>query len=137
MSAAAEPTQRRPGNSCTGVFFQSRRAFLVKLHGSAQQEAKALSLNPCRGIRFCESRNGSGTVFLVQSELNETQGALQAAQRLSEQLDRKTEAIAALKEEGQKRAPLGFCFPILLSLLHSRPLQRDLFVQCTAICTQC
>ena len=37
----------------------------------------------------------------LQSELDETQTALQAAQRLSEQLDKKTEAIAALKEEGQ------------------------------------
>ena len=37
----------------------------------------------------------------MQSELDETQNALQAAQRLSEQLDKKTEAIAALKEEGQ------------------------------------
>ncbi len=37
---------------------------------------------------------------VLQSELDETQNALQAAQRLSEQLDKKTEAIAALKEEG-------------------------------------
>ena len=38
---------------------------------------------------------------ILQSELDETQNALQAAQRLSEQLDKKTEAIAALKEEGE------------------------------------
>ena len=42
-----------------------------------------------------------GELKYLQSELDETQNALQAAQRLSEQLDKKTEAIAALKEEGQ------------------------------------
>ena len=43
----------------------------------------------------------NGGLKYLQSELDETQNALQAAQRLSEQLDKKTEAIAALKEEGQ------------------------------------
>ena len=39
-------------------------------------------------------------ICYFQSEVEETQHALEAAQRLSEQLDKKQQTIIALKEEG-------------------------------------
>ena len=40
---------------------------------------------------------------VMQAQLEETTDALEAAHRLSEQLDRKEEMIAALREEGQSK----------------------------------
>jgi len=40
--------------------------------------------------------------FLLQAQLEEVSDGLEAASRLSEQLDRKEEALDALREEGRQ-----------------------------------
>jgi len=51
-------------------------------------------------------------VDLTQAQLDETVDALEAAQRLSEQLDHKEEMIAALREEGR------MCVCVCVCVLH-------------------
>ena len=46
---------------------------------------------------------------LIQAQLDETVDALEAAQRLSEQLDHKEEMIAALREEGMVWVCVSVC----------------------------
>ena len=63
----------------------------------------------------------------LQSEFDETQKALQAAQRLSEQLDKKTEAIAALKDEGQAQCRI---LPNYLQLYVAFSLKLVFLIRC-------